>query len=88
MHAEVLLVGSARAACSGFSGGERLSCSRASYNFSAQNSCGLAFLGIMFRMEILRYRAQKDFPCTNLVRERSIFRGKFSFRYKFSKQKS
>ena len=45
--------------------------------FGTENPCGLAFIRTMFRMEILRHRVQKDFSRTNLVRETSIFRGKF-----------
>ena len=45
--------------------------------FGTENPCGLAFVRTMFRMEILRHRVQKDFSRTNLVRETSIFRGKF-----------
>ena len=45
--------------------------------FRHENPCGLAFIRTMLRMEILRHRVQKDFSRTNLVRETSIFRGKF-----------
>ena len=55
--------------------------------FGTENPCGLAFIRTMFRMEILRHRVQKDFSRTKLVRGTSIFRGKFGFRYKFSKYK-
>ena len=55
--------------------------------FGTENPCGLAFIRTMFRMEILRHRVKKDFSRTNLVRETSIFGGKFWFRYKISKYK-
>ena len=45
--------------------------------FGTENPCGLAFIWIMVRMEILRHRVQIDFSHPNLVRETSIFRGRF-----------